>query len=94
MAAQTILMASIPSGPFGWVIAGGAVLSGAVIVAGDADMAKPCCWEQVLNSGELDDEKAAFHQEHGILLPELAKHCDVFKDKEDEKLILRNQNGE
>lgn len=43
MAAQSIVIATLPAGPFGWVIGVGALVSGAVIVAGDADMAEPRC---------------------------------------------------
>lgn len=95
MAAQSIAISTLAAGtPIGWLITADTVMSGVVIVAGEETMATHDCWEQVLSSNELDEEKASLHREHGILLPELATHCDILKSKCDRRLILRNQKGE
>ncbi|KAG8888378.1 hypothetical protein FRB98_007773 [Tulasnella sp. 332] len=88
------LIGAAVAGPGGWVLATYGFAVGMIIVAGDADMEKPCCWERVLNSKELSDREAEFHKEHGILLPDLAKHCEIFRDKADDKVIFRNKKGE
>lgn len=72
-------------------------MSGLVIIAGEEEKIDDSkCWQQVLNSGEMPDEKAAFHEEHGILLPTLVAYCggEIFKDEEDGKLVVRNKKGE
>lgn len=95
MAAQSAIVTTAAAAtPFGWVVAASALVSGLVIVAGNAEMASPCCWEQVLNSDELETEKSTLHREHGILLDDLATHCAVFKAEDDGRLILRNRKGQ
>jgi len=88
------LIGATVAGPGGWLLAGYGFAVGIIIVAGNAEMEKPCCWERVLNSNELSAREAEFHKEHGILLNDLAKHCELFRDKADDKVILRNKKGE
>ena len=105
------------AGPLGWVAVVGAAMSSIVIVAGDEEMRKRCCWEDVLridetnstpkeadsafnetNSAPMPRSKIDFHRQNGMLLSDLASHCEVLKTKEEgdepEKLILKNQHGE
>jgi hypothetical protein len=100
----------VAAGPLGWVILGGSIMSSIVIVAGDEDMRERCCWEQVLRIDGNDDDdetnsapiipnnRIETCRKHGMLLGELASHCEVLKTKEEtnesEKLILKNRYGE
>jgi hypothetical protein len=94
LTAQGMAMAAVGAGPLGWVILGGAVMSGIVIAAGEADMVRPCCWETVIRPDEMNSTNFELQREHGMLLPHLASYCEMFKADDDEKLVLRNSDGE
>jgi hypothetical protein len=95
LAAQGMVMASIGAGPLGWVILGGTVMSGIVIAAGDADMVSPCCWEDVICPDEMNSTRNfELQRQHGMLMPHLASYCEMFKADDDEKLVLRNSEGQ
>lgn len=73
---------------------------GVVVVAGDEEMKDRRCWEHVLHIDEaesappgFDNNKIDFHRKNGMLLHELARHCEVLKN-DAEHLILKNAYGE
>ncbi|MCJ1284992.1 hypothetical protein MMC26_004329 [Xylographa opegraphella] len=86
------------AGPLGWVAMAGGLLSGVVIVAGDAEMRQRCCWEDVLRINEpdlkpesafdgpeaapLSESQIGFHRQNGMLLQDLAARCEVMKTVE------------
>ncbi|KZP04745.1 hypothetical protein FIBSPDRAFT_878192, partial [Athelia psychrophila] len=91
---SVIAGAAIAVGPWGWLLGGAALLTGAIIVAGDKESESRCCWQQIIDSDELESKKAALCSEHGILLSDLVARCEVFKAKDDGRIILRNKKGQ
>ena len=85
------------TGPVGWVMAGMMATVGTVVVAGDEELLDFSCWQHAIGSdavASLDDDKVAFHKEHGMLLSQVLEHCEMLQAEDDGRLILKNEAGE
>ncbi|MCJ1377553.1 hypothetical protein MMC17_000648 [Xylographa soralifera] len=62
------------AGPLGWVAMAGGILSGVVIVAGEEESRKWCCWEDVLRIDETESRnhktESAFDEADPAAMPE------------------------
>ncbi|KAF2129158.1 hypothetical protein P153DRAFT_404154 [Dothidotthia symphoricarpi CBS 119687] len=96
-AAAGSIITTVSTHPLGVAALAGA----AVVVAGDEEMKDLRCWEKILHINEdgyerpsgFNDDKIEFHRKHGILLHELTRHCEMFKN-DNGHVILKNAYGE
>lgn len=81
----------------------GGIGSTVVIVAGEEDMDKMNCWEQVLGLGgpqspKIPNEKLDLYRQNGMPLQDLAQYCEVMETGKDSNMTgavaLRNKASE